>query len=167
MQGSCDGGVAACPVGHQKSDILFAEGGLDIGVGEGDAFIDLAGQAPGGGEIDEDCPTGLKLAGDFLFRPGEPIRVTGSKFGGAGFEGRGRDQGGEKNQGQTAPAQGGRWRKGALGFAEEEKSEAEEKQAERNGWGGGGSRQAEGDPNEPEDGGQHGEGENFFEGVHP
>ena len=31
LQGSGDGGVAACPVGHQKSDILFAEGGLNFG----------------------------------------------------------------------------------------------------------------------------------------
>jgi len=51
---------------------------LNIGVGEGDALVDLAGEAPSGGEVDEDRVTGGKLAGNFLLRPRQALWMMGN-----------------------------------------------------------------------------------------
>ena len=99
MQGGGDGGIAAGPVGHEESDILFAEGGLDFGFGKHDPFVDLTGEAPGGGEVDEDGAAGGQLAGYFRFRPGEPVRMVKNQVGGGGLESGGRNHRRKKNQG--------------------------------------------------------------------
>ena len=54
-----------------------------------------------------------------------------------------------------------------LGFAEEDEADGEEKESEEDGQSGVATGEAGGDPKKPEDGGEHGEGENFFESIHP
>ena len=77
LEGGGDGGVAAGPVRHEEGDIFFAEGGLNFGSGESESFVDLAGEAPSGGEVDKDGAAGGELAGDFSFRPGEAVERMG------------------------------------------------------------------------------------------
>ena len=49
-----------------------------------------------------------------------------------------------------------------MGLAVEEESDGEGEEPEKYGEDGGGSAKAEGDPNEPENGSKHGQGENLF-----
>ena len=53
LKGGGDGRIAAGPVGHEKCDISFTEGGFDFCTRKGESFVDLAGEAPSGGEIDK------------------------------------------------------------------------------------------------------------------
>jgi hypothetical protein len=86
LEGGGDGGVTSGPVGHEEGDILFAEGGLDFGSGKSESFVDLAGEAPGGSEVDEDGAAGGELACDFSFGPGQTIeRISRGCGGGCGF----------------------------------------------------------------------------------
>ena len=86
LEGGGDGGVTSGPVGHEEGDILFAEGGLDFGSGKSESFVDLAGEAPGGSEVDEDGAAGGELACDFSFGPGETVeRISRGGGGGCGF----------------------------------------------------------------------------------
>ena len=86
LEGGSDGGVAASPVGHEEGDILFAKGGLNFGLRESESFVDLAGEAPSGGEVDKDGAAGGELAGDFSFGPGETVeRISRGGGGGCGF----------------------------------------------------------------------------------
>lgn len=86
LEGGGDGGVTSGPVGHEEGDILFAEGGLDFGSGKSESFVDLAGEAPGGSEVDEDGAAGGELACDFSFGPGQTIeRISRGGGGGSGF----------------------------------------------------------------------------------
>jgi hypothetical protein len=49
----------------------------------------------------------------------------------------------------------------------EKESEGEAKESEKYGQNGGGSAEAESDPEKPKNGGEHREGENLFQSVHP
>ena len=57
LKGGGDSRITTSPVGYQERDVLIAEGGLDFGSGKGNALVDLAGEAPGRSEIDEDGPS--------------------------------------------------------------------------------------------------------------
>jgi hypothetical protein len=168
LEGGGDGGVASGPVGHEEGDILFAKGGLNFGLRESESFVDLAGEAPSGGEVDEDGATGGELAGDFSFGPGEAVeRISRGGGGGCGFQEEGRDESGEEDENERGEAQEFGRRKRFLGFAEKDEADGEEKESEEDGQSGGATGEAGGDPEKPEDGGEHGEGENFFESIHP
>ena len=80
LEGGGDGGVTSGPVGHEEGDILFAEGGLDLGSGKSESFVDLAGEAPSGCEIDKNGSALGELAGHFLFRPRQAVWVMRSQF---------------------------------------------------------------------------------------
>ena len=84
LEGGGSGWIAASPVGHEKCDISFTEGGLDFCTRKGESFVDLAGKAPGGGEIDEDGSASVELAGDFGFGPRQAIGGSGRDRGGWG-----------------------------------------------------------------------------------
>ena len=168
LEGGGDGGVAASPVGEKKGDILLAESSLNIAVRKSEALVDLAGKAPGGGEVDEDGTTEGELAGDFLFGPGGVVGGGGVEgTGGGSFENEGGEKESEEDEGEAASAErGGGW-KGVLAASVEEKTERESDGAEQGGKNGGGTGKAVGHPSEPKDGGEHGDGENFFKRVHP
>jgi hypothetical protein len=135
---------------------------------ESESFVDLAGEAPGGGEVDEDGAAGGELACDFSFGPGEAVeRVGWGVGGGCGFQKEGRGESGEEDESERGKAQEFRRGKRFLGFAEEDEADGEEKESEEDGQSGGATREAGGDPEKPEDGGEHWEGENFFESIHP
>lgn len=86
LESGGDGRIAAGPVGHEKGYISFTEGGFNFCTRKGESFVDLAGEAPGGGEIDKDGSASGELAGDFGFRPGEAIGGgCGEGGGGGGF----------------------------------------------------------------------------------
>ena len=84
LESGGDGRIAAGPVGHEKCDISFTEGGFDFCTRKGESFVDLAGEAPGSGEIDKDGSASGELASDFGFGPGEAI---GGGCGGGGGRG--------------------------------------------------------------------------------
>lgn len=71
MKGGGDSRITTSPVGDQERDVLVAEGGLDFGSGKGDALVDLAGETPSRGEIDEYGPSCNQLAVNLFFRPGK------------------------------------------------------------------------------------------------
>src|SRR5688572_632861 len=61
LEEAANGDVAACPVADHDTDAACAKGGGDLGLVERGALIDLAGEAPVGGEIEEDGrPFGAK-----------------------------------------------------------------------------------------------------------
>jgi hypothetical protein len=84
LKGSGNGWIAAGPVGHEKCDISFTEGGFDFCTRKGESFVDLAGEAPSGGEIDKDGSASGELAGDLGFGPGEAIGGGCGEGGGGG-----------------------------------------------------------------------------------
>ena len=84
LKGGGDGRITTGPVGDQERDVLIAEGGLDFGSGKGDALVDLAGEAPGRGEINKDGPSRTQLAVNLFFRPD---KAGGRMAGGFGFRG--------------------------------------------------------------------------------
>ena len=49
-----NGVVVAGPVGAEQDDVAVGEGFLDFRLAEGYALVDLAAEAPAGGEVDED-----------------------------------------------------------------------------------------------------------------
>ena len=53
-----DLGVVLGPVGFEQGYVVFAELVLDLGGLEDEALVDLAAEAPGGGEVDEDGMAG-------------------------------------------------------------------------------------------------------------
>ena len=53
-----DGGIVLGPVGAEEGDVVFAELVLDVSGFEDEALVDLAAEAPGGGEVDEDGMAG-------------------------------------------------------------------------------------------------------------
>src|SRR5687767_11913011 len=53
---AADGGVSAGPVADQDGDLLLREGSGDILALEHGLLVDLAGDAPVGGEVSEDGP---------------------------------------------------------------------------------------------------------------
>jgi hypothetical protein len=53
-EGLGDGGILIGPVGAEEDGAGVAEMLLDVGAVEDEAFVDLAGEAPAGGEVDED-----------------------------------------------------------------------------------------------------------------
>jgi len=86
LKGGGNGWIAAGPVGHEKCDISFTEGGFDFCTRKGESFVDLAGEAPSGSEIDKDGSASGELAGDLGFGPGEAIGGgCGEGGGGGGF----------------------------------------------------------------------------------
>ena len=84
LKGGGDGRIAASPVGYEKGYISFTEGGFDFCTRKGESFVDLAGEAPSGGEIDKDGSASGELAGDFGFGPGEAIGGGCGEGGGGG-----------------------------------------------------------------------------------
>jgi len=84
LKGSGNGWIAAGPVGHEKCDISFTEGGFDFCTRKGESFVDLAGEAPSGGEIDKDGSASSELASDLGFGPGEAIGGGCGEGGGGG-----------------------------------------------------------------------------------
>ena len=86
LESGGNGWIAASPVGYEKGYISFTEGGFNFCTRKGESFVDLAGQAPGGGEIDKDGSASGELAGDLGFGPGEAIGGgCGEGGGGGGF----------------------------------------------------------------------------------
>ena len=168
LKGGGDGRISTGPVGDQKRDIFFAEGGLHFGSGKGDALVDLAGEAPGRGEIDEYSPSRSQLAVNLYFRPG---KSAGRMAGGVGFrgcfEGESGDGASEENEPESRPMENGRRRVSSLSFPILEKSRHQENETKQDQGSSIGSGKAESHPDQPENGGEHGERENFFKGVHP
>ena len=168
LKGGGDGWVATGPIGDQKRDVLVPENGLNFRSGKGDAFVDLTGKAPGCGEIDEDGPSCRQLAVNLFFRPGKSV---GRMAGGFWFRGCLEDQSGnrasEENKSESRPAKNRRGRVRTLSFSVLEKSRCQENETEQDQGSSIGSGKAEGYPDQPENGGEHGERENFFKGVHP
>jgi hypothetical protein len=163
LKGSGNGWIAAGPVGHEKCDISFTECGFDFGARKCESFVDLAGEAPSGSEIDKDGPASGELAGDFGFGPGEAIGGgCGEGGGGGSFEKEGGQEAGEESEGDAEESERARRRKGTLGLTVEKESEGEAKKSEKYGQDGGGSAEAESNPEKPKNGGEHGEGENLF-----
>ena len=168
LKGGGDGRISTGPVGDQERDIFFAEGGLHFGSGKGDALVDLAGQAPGRGEIDEYDPPCRQLAVNLFFRPGKSAGRMASGFWFRGcFEDQSGDRASEENEPESRPTKKGRRGVRTLGFPVLEKSRRQENETEQDQGSSMGSQKSEGHPNQPENGGEHGERENFFEGVHP
>ena len=84
LESGGNGWIAPGPVGHEKCDISFTEGGFDFCTRKGESFVDLAGEAPSGGEIDKDGSASGELAGDLGFGPGEAIGGGCGEGGGGG-----------------------------------------------------------------------------------
>ena len=53
-EGLGDGGILVGPVGAEEDGAGVAQMLLDVGAVEDEALVDLAGEAPAGGEVDED-----------------------------------------------------------------------------------------------------------------
>jgi hypothetical protein len=53
-EGLGDGGILVGPVGAEEDGAGVAKMLLDVGAVEDEALVDLAGEAPAGGEVDED-----------------------------------------------------------------------------------------------------------------
>ena len=98
-----DRGVVLGPVGAEEGDVVFAELVLDVGGFEDEALVDLAAEAPGGGEVDEDGMAGGSGLVERLLRVGGPDEV--GVFG--LVERDGEADGGDENCGDGAgPARG-------------------------------------------------------------
>ena len=93
--------------------------------------------------------------------------MAGDQVGRGGLQGGGRDDGGQKNQGETAPTESCFGRKGALTSAVDEESGCQIRAPDQQNPNGGGSGDAEEDPAEPADGQEHRQSQEILEGVHP
>ena len=78
-EGLGDGGILIGPVGAEEDGAGIAEMLLDVGAVEDEALVDLAAEAPAGGEVDEDG-----------FAPGSGL---GEEGGGEGLPDRGEESG--------------------------------------------------------------------------
>ena len=132
LKGGGDGRIATGPVGDQERDVLVAEGGLHFGSGKGDALVDLAGQAPGRGEIDEYDPPCRQLAVNLFFRPGKSAErmASGFRFRGC-FEDESGDCASEEDEPESRPAEKGGRGVRTLSFPVLEKSRRQENETEQ------------------------------------
>ena len=67
-----DGGIAVRPVAHEERDVSVPEGGLHFVAVKSRDLVGLTGDAPGGGEVDEDGAAFGKEGPDGLFGPRLP-----------------------------------------------------------------------------------------------
>ncbi len=84
-----DLGVVLGPVGAEEGDLIFAELMLNVGRLEDGALVDLATEAPGGGEVDEDWVAGGAGLVECLLGVGGSRRGWCLWAGRAGWRGRG------------------------------------------------------------------------------
>ena len=77
FQGGGDLGVGVGPVGLQGDDAVFLEGSADGRHVDGGAFVKLAGDAPVGGEIEEDRFAFGQEGVEGFLRKGLPIDAAG------------------------------------------------------------------------------------------
>ncbi len=82
-----DLGIVLGPVGFEEGDVVLGELVLDLGGPEDEALVDLAAEAPGGGEVDEDGMAGGAGLIERLLRVGLPRRGWCPWAGRAGWRG--------------------------------------------------------------------------------
>ena len=132
LKGGGDGRITTGPVGNQERDILIAEGSLNFGSGKGHALVDLAGEAPGRGEIDEDGPSRSQLAVNLFFRPNKSVGRMAGGFGFRGcFEDESGDRASEEDEPESQPTKNRSRGVRTLGFPVLEKSRRQENETEQ------------------------------------
>ena len=123
LKGGGDGRIATGPVGDQECDFLIAEGRLHFWPGKCDALVDLAGETPSRGEIDEYDPPCRQLALNLIFRPSKSggRMAGGFRFRGC-FEDQSRDRASKEDEPESRPTEKGERGVRTLSFPVLEKS---------------------------------------------
>ena len=117
-----DLGIVLGPVGAEEGDVVFAELMLDVGGFEDGALVDLAAEAPGGGEVDEDGMAGGAGLVEGLLGVGGPDE--GGVFGLVERDGEG--EGGDEDRGDGAGPAGGPFAEHPTGDGEGQEAAEEE-----------------------------------------
>ena len=159
-----DLGVVLGPVGSEEGDVVFAELVLDVGGLEDEALVDLAAEAPGGGEVDEDGMAGGAGLVEGLLGVGRPDE--GGVFG--LVERDGEADGGDEDCGDGAGPAGGPFAEDPAGDGEHQEAAEEESDAvDALAAAGAACEERAVDVDEPDDGREEDDGGELLEDLHP